>query len=79
MELAVAGQAGYLVTRNVRDLRGGELKRGGGAPSSPFLQASSPSTRPRRVPPRVSSPSASAPPRRDLLRVLAEFLDSHRQ
>jgi predicted nucleic acid-binding protein len=26
MELAVAGQADYLVTRNVRDLRGGELK-----------------------------------------------------
>ena len=26
MELAVAGQAEYLVTRNVRDLRGGELK-----------------------------------------------------
>jgi len=26
MELAVAGQAAYLVTRNVRDLRGGELK-----------------------------------------------------
>ena len=26
MELAVAGQANYLVTRNVRDLRSGELK-----------------------------------------------------
>jgi putative PIN family toxin of toxin-antitoxin system len=26
MELAVAGQADFLVTRNVRDLRGGELK-----------------------------------------------------
>ena len=26
MELAVAGQADYLVTRNVRDLRGGELR-----------------------------------------------------
>jgi len=26
VELAVAGQANYLVTRNVRDLRGGELK-----------------------------------------------------
>ena len=26
VELAVAGQADYLVTRNVRDLRGGELK-----------------------------------------------------
>jgi putative PIN family toxin of toxin-antitoxin system len=26
MELAVAGQANYLVARNVRDLRGGELK-----------------------------------------------------
>ncbi len=26
MELAVAGQAEYLVTRNVRDLRSGELK-----------------------------------------------------
>jgi putative PIN family toxin of toxin-antitoxin system len=26
IELAVAGQAEYLVTRNVRDLRGGELK-----------------------------------------------------
>jgi predicted nucleic acid-binding protein len=26
MELAVAGQANFLVTRNVRDLRGGELK-----------------------------------------------------
>ncbi len=26
MELAVAGQAKYLITRNVRDLRGGELK-----------------------------------------------------
>src|SRR5271170_5686749 len=26
IELAVAGQADYLVTRNVRDLRGGELK-----------------------------------------------------
>ncbi len=26
MELAVAGQAEYLVTRNVRDLRGGELR-----------------------------------------------------
>ncbi len=26
VELAVAGQASYLVTRNVRDLRGGELR-----------------------------------------------------
>jgi len=26
LELAVAGQAEYLVTRNVRDLRGGELR-----------------------------------------------------
>jgi predicted nucleic acid-binding protein len=26
VELAVAGQADYLVTRNVRDLRGGELR-----------------------------------------------------
>jgi uncharacterized protein len=26
LELAVAGQADYLVTRNVRDLRGGELR-----------------------------------------------------